>query len=221
MEALSLVNIPLEDLYNVMIRIPYEHLQSLCQTSPLTQQVCSDPKFWAQKAQNDLQVSTQEFYQVQATNPRQRYLQLAQEFRNRLVIIQFLREIFNLGMYIRGWKGPGNPYPTSGGIFCDPNAYSPVAITMSNVYKLYTQAPQNVKSLIHRLPIVNYNPIIGYDVTDRSLIQLFNSLSSIDSGQYCARLATNPFILSAVYHLQNIFGINIPSFNIDMFRYIQ
>lgn len=217
----NILNLPIEDLWNIFSHIPYEKLQNLCNTSQLTRIVCQNRYFWIHKAEIDFGTSPQEFNEVNI-EPRERYLQLRRTFSEK-PIVDFLREIFNLGMYLRGWSGHPAPYPllksqTMTQMYCDPNINPGVATSLINVYQILNDASNDIKSILMKIPIMKYVDK-QFTMTSRGIRDTIgNVLNKTINGSYCSRAVSNNLIATAIYYLQNNYGIIIPWFDIDVFE---
>lgn len=124
----------------------------------------------------------------------------------------FLREVFNAGMYMRRWEGPGNPYPiqegiTQRGIIPDAN----VSQTLIKIQTEYTAMPTSLKNIVQTIYVVQWP-----QTTDDLFFQSNNQASlfhKVKAGNYCIRMASSRFIWTATYYLRLAFSETIPGFS--------
>ena len=140
-----LSNIPDEVLKSMLIDLPYHDILDKCTTNKQFARICSNRIFWADKAKQDFNVPTQTFHQKQG--------QPAKIYHDYLVeheITKFLTEVFNYGMFLRGWSGHG-PYPQQ------LNPPTDMSIKLSkyhNVIKTYENSSKSSKEIIDKILIV-------------------------------------------------------------------
>ncbi len=148
------------------------------------------------------------------------------------IVREWLHQLFNTGMYMRKWKGPGNPYPvlqqdTQGP---DPNikvneqlqilGYHPVARKPNGNYP-----PFSVSGITARLSkdgqkFVNDLRSIEYvrgDENVRTPRQQTRTigyyLDRVRKGNMCIRMASSIFVATGFYYMGVFYGENIPGFD--------
>jgi hypothetical protein len=200
----TLGDLPIETLTQIMLNLSYENLNTYCTVNSVAKSICNDPNFWANKAGLEFKIPIPDFYSVQM-NPRLRYLQLRETAGQRNLIYNFLINVLALGLYIRGWQGPGTSYPlirtTSQCSFNEPKSL----ITIYNIYNVLNNAQLNIKQILLKVSAMRYdNNTNSYIPTGKMLT---NILDEISSGKGCSRLYSDVLIATAVYYLNDLFGV--------------
>lgn len=54
---MELIKLPRDVIFQIMIKIPYDKLNRLCNTSKIAQQLCGNEQFWLLKSQHDFNVA--------------------------------------------------------------------------------------------------------------------------------------------------------------------
>lgn len=136
---------------------------------------------------------------------------------------EYLDKIFELGMYMRRWKGPGHPYPLSEAQTRD-NTLLPEKKTwevLDSLEKKRQQMSPRVRSSIvgtwdkrtdtffNGLRIVDYYGMTACQ-TSLSLSQL---LHEVIKGAYCIRMASSRLISTSYYYLKLFFNESISNFH--------
>lgn len=165
------------------MQIPFERLLPFCRTDQAAYQICTDARFWEARAQHDLGISPNEYRRAPG-RPIEKYLQ----FRDKMAL---LREIFNLGMYIRGWSGPGTTYPTDIQYCAAGETNALVAI--ARIYEMINGLSPRAKLDFEQLQAVDRD----HRPTRRSLK---NVLDLISSGQGCSRHLSDILIATPLYY---------------------
>ena len=194
-----LARVPDEILKLMLITLPYQDILGKCATSKQYARICRDRTFWADKAKQDYGVSTQIFLSKQG-NPSQLY----QEYLITDEVTKFLTEVFDYGMFLRGWSGQG-PYPQQ---FTAPDHIPTMLERYHKVIKAYENSLTSVKNMIDDIRIVDtisqeqgIFTIPDYKQTDpgnwdmRLMTQLFTNYPVIP--QSAQQRRSNSFILIA------------------------
>nr|QBK90831.1 MAG: hypothetical protein LCPAC201_01320 [Pithovirus LCPAC201] len=128
----------------------------------------------------------------------------------------WLRELFEAGMYMRRWKGPGNPYPHTrdetrqGDNPCNSDNMSPLGKKIGLLQEMVKTIPDNLMKIMKKLKIAGYNSETSrYRMGERSLTHIFQRVAS---NNFCIRVASRMFTLSAAYYLQAFFSFKIKEF---------
>ena len=130
---------------------------------------------------------------------------------------EIFMNIFYAGMYMRRWRGPGNPYPvteaeTMGRSDPQPQSILTLGHVSEGMDRLQAMSGgQNIRDLIETLRVVNVEAGTresGFTFTERNL---FNYIGIIAQGQSCIRMASVPLITSAYYYLLTFFQHVIPN----------
>jgi hypothetical protein len=134
---------------------------------------------------------------------------------------EIFMNIFYAGMYMRRWRGPGNPYPVTEAETLGRSDPQPQSIlTLGHVSEGMEQLQlmsggQDIRDLIETLRVVNVESGGEYTFTERNLFQY---IGIIASGQSCIRMASVPLITSAYYYLLTFFQYVIP--NVELTRLV-
>lgn len=129
-------------------------------------------------------------------------------------------ELFYLGMYLRRWLGPGNPYPiteivregegetmtTDIGLRTATNA----TICGAHLWELIQQLPQNYQRFITNLPII-VKAGNTFDPTNKTIGGLIRLVGQADA---CIRMASGDLALTGAYYLHIYFNKQPPNFNL-------
>jgi hypothetical protein len=140
--------------------------------------------------------------------------------QNKNLIRDILMIFFRIGMYMRQWKGPGNPYPIESSEtgetvegtgeaqdFVKQNVERETGTFWNNFIKF----PKNFQEIFWNLPAYakrgNIIEDIGYNIR-----KLWNDV--IQKGGYCVRLASNIWTFSGAYYLKQILNEEIVGFDL-------
>lgn len=209
--TLNLDTLPIEILTQIMLNLPYDDLVKMCNTNKLTNIICNDENFWANKAQLDFNVSTQEFFRL--NSPKQLYLHLSKKFKEDNVIKNYLNEVFKLGMYGRGWKGPGSLYPVERS---DQHNDPAVLISRAKLGEIYNDAPINIKEILKELQIMKYDITSGFIIHEDN--RIYRLVGMINCRVSSAHWSSRTLIVSAVFHLERMYNVKIPDFDINTLK---
>lgn len=123
----------------------------------------------------------------------------------------FLVEVVDLGMHLRGWQGSRLIYPLRGNQCHLPN-YDLAYSSIIKLYELWDALANDDKFIIDDLQFIRYHPETGYEVHPSSLIQ---RVIQLGLGVACARLCSRDLIVSALYYLKKFYHLDIPNCNIE------
>ncbi len=112
----------------------------------------------------------------------------------------FLITVFETGMYMRRWKGPGYTYPTSSKYTTDDAGIYRINIAKSleKLREIYTSMFEGTSILISVMKSRNLNIVTNYS--------LAKAIIDIRSGQACVRVASLYLIATAHHYLILLFN---------------
>jgi hypothetical protein len=148
-------------------------------------------------------------------------LQLFRTFRNEVrdVIRRYLYKIFELGMYMRRWRGPGNPYPLEDketqrrNFDPDDNLTIPVGQTLELSTKL-GWIDKSALKFIESLKMVCYKDGQFNQSTIQTMVGVFKlATNSNDEVKMCIRMASAELVGSSYYYISLFFNKLIPGFD--------
>jgi len=148
----SLSPYPVDVLRSVLLELPFNEVMKLCKTQVAVSKICNDATFWADKSQRDFGVSTSTFHQrllLMKISPAEVYVGYLDVYN----VTQFLINVFEFGMLIKGWKGPGYHYydGISGGI-----NEQLIEERIDKIYDIINNTSLHTKKLIQNLPRLEY-----------------------------------------------------------------
>jgi hypothetical protein len=144
-----------------------------------------------------------------------------QSEENKQIFRELFESLFYAGMYMRQWKGPGNPYPykkgetgvTVEGLGRAPENVQEKSTEQLIKFKLVLdhKIPVQYQTMIYRLKYMDYD--LNTFSKKPTTIQYY--VEGLLSGEFCVRLSSAPSVYTAIYYLRSILGEQeIPSFNI-------
>lgn len=222
-----LTDLPVENLYTILLYTSYDTLWEVAKVNRLMNLILNEPSFWKSKAQLDYKVSSTTFTQIAYPDPRKRYslIHLCRDFRK--VLYSFLLEIFDIGMYSRGWAGPNTPYPIKNGdvamVGDGTKYYDRINILLVSIYYKLTLSPPNIKRWLQFHPLLKYRKVTlagygytyldvnsgGYCHTNRDFIDFFNHTQSPSVPYGCMRCESYILISTACYYLQEMYDVKL------------
>jgi hypothetical protein len=120
---------------------------------------------------------------------------------------KLLYQMFYIGMYMRRWKGPGNPYPmTKNETKKNKEPNSKVTVELGVLYEYISQLEQSAQLFFKRLLIVDYNN----KTLRQSITSMGSYLRSIMKGQECIRMASSRLIGTGYHYLSVFYKEIIP-----------
>lgn len=199
--------LPIENLFQILLDSDYPSILNACNTNTLFHSICQDPYLWEQKALLDFNISLDTFRNSNLTG-RQRYHQIYTQY---VYLRQYLLNLFEFGMYIRQWRGPGTPYPLLARdttLCIRQGTYNQQETLIYNslvqLVESYLNAPDRIKDSIKNLNTVTYQDN-QYIIGGRKIQDI---VDHIIGGQGCMRIYSSNIITTAVYYLQSLFGIS-------------
>jgi hypothetical protein len=149
-------------------------------------------------------------YEAHVLNQR-RNRNVAQEFiivNEKSLVSEFLHQIFITGMYMRRWKGPGNPYPLrTADTRCESDPEPIVQANLAIAQAILDRMSEYTLDFCMNLPIVQYLHNGALDVEDNPFSREWNN---VVASQQCIRMASSKFVGTAVYYLRQLFNETIP-----------
>ena len=150
----------------------------------------------------------------------------AQSPRNRELMRAYWTAYFQMGMYMRQWKGPGHPYPVETGatgrrVYMEQGteAQQDLAFQISlnirdakvRLEEVVAQMPANIRALINDLEVVRRYQ--GQVESERVKIgERYNRV--ITQGDFCIREASAPWVYTGAYYFKQILNEQIPGFDL-------
>ena len=121
-----------------------------------------------------------------------------------------LRCLFEVGMYMRRWKGPGNKFPikeeeTKASFDPEKGTISSIA----SLLHLMSGMPPQIKTWFEKLRVVEYN----HNKFKQMNLPLSSVVVEVANGKECIRIASTLFVGTGSYYLRNLFSENISGFN--------
>lgn len=147
---------------------------------------------------------------------------------NRALLRSVWTTMFELGMYMRQWRGPGTPYPiraeTTGREFA-PGTDQELSLATNvtdakTIYdKLISRLPEEIRTTIESLLVMR---LYGDAVERRAVsIKTLYDLTLIE-GRECIRMASGLFSFTAAYYLKQTLDDEIPGYDLShRIEYIQ
>lgn len=123
----------------------------------------------------------------------------------------FLYALFNIGMYMRRWKGPPHPYPLDEKSTLvknmDPQPSTIAAI--SGAINILDSMLPSTRELCMNLCIIEYN---GANL-HQSRQPIRSIWDAVGKGDYCIRMASSQYVGTAYHYLRVLYLETIPDFN--------
>ena len=144
----------------------------------------------------------------------------------------FFTKLFELSMYMRGWKVNNNYQLPLDKNLCNENSFHNEKIemnihdSMTSLFKFIDELEIHLKTIINDLPLIklNENDKTFYRNTNTdeglTLIERLHIIIKNDSVYSCIRMSSN-YIASTYYYYDVIILKNIKKFNIDEMDFIQ
>jgi hypothetical protein len=130
----------------------------------------------------------------------------------------FLMDVFDLGMYLRGWQGSRLIYPL-GVRQCDWPNYDEVYVSIIKIYERWDSLPNDAKSILDDLRLMRYQQETGYVAwLDRP--SLIEHVVQLGLGEACGRITSRYLIVSALYYLKTFYNTDIPNCKITSLQSI-
>lgn len=126
-------------------------------------------------------------------------------------IDDFFRQVFNTGMYMRRWKGPGFPYPLNRENTMGPDPNDNVARSLENLVR-NMKIPPSIEKFIDTINPVEYKGA-GKTVSRNDLLMKY--LNTLYKGEICIRMASTVLIGTAYRHFIFMKGEKIDGLDID------
>jgi len=125
----------------------------------------------------------------------------------------YLAWLFMYGMWMRFWKGPGNPWPIT--IECRPEERDEHIFIQNGIRTVLIEAYEKdpkLKEWIESLVILYHNVYTGEVILSRNPV--INEIKRVALGIQCQGMAAEPFIQTAYYMIMVLFNFNyIEQFN--------
>lgn len=129
-----------------------------------------------------------------------------------------VKHLFDLGMYARGWAGPGEPYPISDVVLnnnlINPNTNPGVLFTLLAISDIFTNKPE-VESEAKTMPIMRYKKGEFFPLS----CNIYEFYNKIASGTLAMRIASHDLIATSTYYGKEKFNAS-PYVNLDELKRI-
>ena len=144
----------------------------------------------------------------------------------------FLNSIFEISMYMRGWKVNNNEALPLNKTICNENSFymdqieENINTKIKELFEFIEKSEQHIKNTIIKLPFIkiNENDKTFYRNTNPdeglTLIERFKIIMNNDSVYSCIRMSSN-FIASSYYYYNTVVLKNPKKFNIEEIDFIQ
>lgn len=180
-----------------------EEIRQLYQLIQLFPQECSELKEritqGLEECQNKTDYDRELFHQLRSISSEDRDL-----------IREYLYTLFQAGMYMRKWKGPGYPYPIREEETKKGNSDDQSTEALSQIRALFDQMSNSTQLLLYSLRVVEYYK----DGPQQSKSSIWDYLLAVGSGAFCIRMASTKFVGTGYYYLKNFFDQIIPDCDI-------
>jgi hypothetical protein len=140
----------------------------------------------------------------------------------KALVQQMLYDVFYLGMYMRNWKGPGNPYPLKvtevRGSNVDPmnNTQKYLELVFKH-YEAIKLLDNRVFTQLAVIRTIEYNSSNEASYTGERLIP---TLELVAKGEFCIKMASSVTAMTGYYYLSILFGIFVPNFKPRTVEYV-
>lgn len=145
--------------------------------------------------------------------------------KDRKIVRHWLRQLFDTGMYMRRWKGPGHSFPI---LESQTNVSSGVSISGDPVHETSTIESlgylANIEDTMNHTIRNMVRKLLAYDLRQGTIIchkrpidrYITNVVSNTTSDASCIRINSTIFIGTAYAYLRFIFNEEIPEFNVNI-----
>lgn len=131
---------------------------------------------------------------------------------------------FRTGMYMRQWKGPGNPYPIQKGdtgseqqsgtdreVQISTNVTEERSVFIQSLENL----PKELQTVIWDLDMYNLNSKSSSTEPEKRQHTIEGLFERVSRGKYCIRMASGPWAYTGAYYLKQILNEDIPGFELS------
>jgi hypothetical protein len=142
-----------------------------------------------------------------------------QSSQNKEIIRNLFLNYFYMGMYMRQWKGPGNPYPiTKNQTGSEAEAASNLGLQIAEnverqkviVEQYLAQLPADLQDIFWNLRVYFLQ---GDRLTDKGT-NIQTRWVEVLTGTFCIRMASGPWAFTGAYYLKQILNEEIPGFDL-------
>jgi hypothetical protein len=154
--------------------------------------------------------------------------QLIRDFRRivkeqQLIVRDYLFSLFQAGMYMRRWEGPGHPYPQKSNQ-TENVKISPDANTLKSlqqVHRIIDQFDPTTKRLIYGEYVNRSDQISGGlriveyfgPQPEQSRSCISDLMYQVIRSDFCIRMASSKFVGTGAYYLRLLFNETVPNFD--------
>lgn len=130
----------------------------------------------------------------------------------------FLHEVFECGMYMRRWKGPGHPYPIRAEDTRAPN-WEDVSVQqcIGRIFHHLRDMGKDAADFCMRLKLCEYQ---RDGTIEHGHIKFKAEWKNVVSGENCIRIASARFVGTGYHYLRVLFRITIPALRVHEVRAI-
>jgi len=130
----------------------------------------------------------------------------------RNLIRNFLQQIFYIGMYMRRWAGPGNPFPLKADTTrLDKNPDGKVTEQLGIGIELIKQMGPRAMEFCMNLKICEYN---GQGNIDHGHARFNDEWDGVIKGKKCIRMSSSKFVGTGYHYLRALFRETIPGMDV-------
>jgi len=132
---------------------------------------------------------------------------------------RFINQIFIIGMYMRRWKGPGNPYPLDEKLTLgDWEPHANVARELGIGLEFLKQMNTGAQKLVFTFRSCQY---LSNGAISTGLSNFDDDWKSVMKGELCFRMASSRFIGTASHYLRLFFRESFVDLNVKNIERIQ
>lgn len=126
----------------------------------------------------------------------------------QMLVKEFLKSLFFAGMYMRRWKGPGNPFPiTEQETLCKTDPEPLVQENLSLGRDILNRMVEEVRTFVLNLYTIQYNRDGSIEIEKQKFSEEWNA---VVAGTQCIRMASTKFVGTCVFYLKEFFEEEIP-----------
>jgi len=138
------------------------------------------------------------------------------ELQTRILIRQYLDRVFELGMYMRRWKGPGNPYPLQEAetLRADFDPDVDLRVPVTRVWDTTKKLDSGAQRFVHSLRMVVFKDGRFTHSVSKTMSGVYKQAFTMDDEQkICIRMASAELIGSSYYYIDLLYNEVIQGFD--------
>lgn len=127
---------------------------------------------------------------------------------DKMLVREFLKSVFYTGMYMRRWRGPGNPFPfLEEETTCRLNPEGVVLENISLGRDILERMSEGTRSFVLGLNCIQYSHSGDIEIEQR---QFSKEWDDVIAGRQCIRMASTKFVGTGMFYLKEFFSEEIP-----------